>query len=68
MIRFVKMQSKKIKKMKIAEIKSRGYNYSFDKFELVALVKCSNGSYIYHRCLFNTADEMYNIKVGDIVE
>lgn len=54
--------------MKIAEIKSRGYNYSFDKFELVALLKCSDGSYIYHRCLFENAEQMYNIKVGDVVE
>lgn len=54
--------------MKVAEIKSRGYNYTFDKWELIALVKTRNGSYIYHRCLFDTADEMYKIKEGDIVE
>lgn len=54
--------------MKIAEIKNRGYNYTYDKWELIALVKTRNGSYIYHRCLFDSADEMYKIKEGDIVE
>lgn len=54
--------------MKIVEIKSRGYNYAYDKFELVALAKCKNGSYIYHRCLYDSAEEMYKVKVGDLVE
>ena len=54
--------------MKIVEIKSRGYNYAFDKFELVVLVKPRNGQYVYHRCLYDTMEQMYNVKVGDVVE
>lgn len=54
--------------MKIAEIKNRGYNYTYDKWELIALVKTRNGSYIYHRCLYDSAEEMYKVKVGDLVE
>lgn len=54
--------------MKIAEIKNRGYNYTYDKWELIALVKTRNGGYMYHRCLFDSSEEMYKIKVGDIVK
>lgn len=54
--------------MKVAEIKYKGKNYAFDKWEVVALVKTSDGSYMYHRFLFDTKDEMYKVKEGDIVE
>ena len=54
--------------MKVAEIKSRGYNYSFDKWELIALVKTKDGQYMYHRKLFDNIDDMYKVKEGDIVE
>ena len=54
--------------MKIAEIKSRGYNYTYDKWELVALVKTKDGQYMYHRSLYDTLDELYSVKEGDVVE
>lgn len=54
--------------MKIIEIKSRGYNYAFDKYELIALVKTKDGQYIYHRRLYDNMDEMYEVKTGDILD
>jgi len=56
--------------MKIVEIKSRGYNAEKDKWELCALVKSSTAfsGYEYKRFLYLTAEELYNVKVGDIVQ
>ena len=54
--------------MKVAEIKYKGKNYAFDKFKLIALVRTKDGNYIYHRCLFDSEEEMYKVKEGDIVE
>lgn len=53
--------------MKVVEIKSRGYNQAFDKFELIVLVKSRDGHFLYHRCLYDTAEEMYKVKEGDIL-
>lgn len=60
----------KIKKMKVAEIKSRYYDPTKDKWVLCALVKSGYkyGGYDYMYFLFNSEEEMYRIKEGDVVE
>lgn len=55
--------------MRIVEITRRGYNAAENKWELCALVRnpLAFGGFEYKMFLFVTAEEMYAVKVGDIL-